>query len=61
MQLLFPVGKELRERFTGAVEAFSRRNPTTSSPRVEHAKHRSFEDVTAMHKDGVQYFFNKIP
>ncbi|XP_004493794.1 casein kinase 1-like protein 10 [Cicer arietinum] len=46
------VGKELRERFTGAVEAFSRRNPTTSSPRVEHAKHRSFEDVTAMHKDG---------
>ncbi|KEH23945.1 casein kinase I-like protein [Medicago truncatula] len=45
------VGKELRERFTGAVEAFSRRNPTSSSPRGEHSKHRSFEDVATMHKD----------
>ncbi|WJX84386.1 Casein kinase 1-like protein 6 [Trifolium repens] len=42
------VGKELRERFTGAVEAFSRRNP---SPRAEHSKHRNYEDAAAVHKD----------
>ncbi|CAK8543615.1 unnamed protein product [Lathyrus sativus] len=45
------VGKELRERFTGAVEAFSRRNPTSSSPRRDHSKHRGFEDVAAVAKD----------
>ncbi|XP_058737954.1 casein kinase 1-like protein 10 [Vicia villosa] len=45
------VGKELRERFTGAVEAFSRRNPTSSSPRRDHSKHRGFEDVAAIPKD----------
>ncbi|TKY52756.1 Casein kinase I isoform delta [Spatholobus suberectus] len=39
------VGKEIREKFSGAVEAFSRRNPVTSSPRGDHTKHRSFEDV----------------
>ncbi|KAJ1416611.1 Serine/threonine-protein kinase, active site [Sesbania bispinosa] len=44
------VGKEIREKFSGAVEAFSRRNPTSSSPRGDHSKHRSFEDV-AVHKD----------
>jgi hypothetical protein len=52
------VGKELRERFTGAVEAFSRRNP---SPRAEHSKHRNYEDAAAVHKDAVKIvFFNKI-
>lgn len=61
MQLLLSVGKELRERFTGAVEAFSRRNPTSSSPRRDHSKHRGFEDVAAIPKDAVkQLFFNKI-
>ncbi|RDX94337.1 Casein kinase 1-like protein 6 [Mucuna pruriens] len=44
------VGKEIREKFSGAVEAFSRRNPTSSSPRGDHSKHRSFEEV-AVHKD----------
>ncbi|XP_057438531.1 casein kinase 1-like protein 6 [Lotus japonicus] len=44
------VGKEIREKLSGAVEAFSRRNPTSSSPRRDHSKHRSFEDV-AVHKD----------
>ncbi|KAJ7972628.1 putative Casein kinase [Quillaja saponaria] len=38
------VGKEIREKFSGAVEAFSRRN-TTSSPRGDNTKHRTFEDV----------------
>ncbi|RZB48266.1 Casein kinase 1-like protein 6 isoform D [Glycine soja] len=44
------VGKEIREKFSGAVEAFSRRNPTSPSPRGDHSKHRSFEEV-AVHKD----------
>ncbi|KAK7245350.1 hypothetical protein RIF29_40190 [Crotalaria pallida] len=39
------VGKEIREKFSGAVEAFSRRNPMSSSPRGEHTKQRSFEEV----------------
>ncbi|XP_017190669.1 casein kinase 1-like protein 6 isoform X1 [Malus domestica] len=39
------VGKEIRERFSGAVEAFSRRNTSGSSPRQDHLKHKSFEDV----------------
>ncbi|XP_050363090.1 casein kinase 1-like protein 7 [Argentina anserina] len=38
------VGKEIRERFSGAVEAFSRRNTSGTSPR-DHYKHRSIEDV----------------
>lgn len=59
MWLLLSVGKELRERFTGAVEAFSRRNPTSSSPRGEHSIHRSFEDVAAMHKDAVKIVFQQ--
>ncbi|WVZ08754.1 hypothetical protein V8G54_022100 [Vigna mungo] len=44
------VGKEIREKFSGAVEAFSRRNPTSSSPRGDHSKHRGFEEG-AVHKD----------
>ncbi|XP_019455459.1 PREDICTED: casein kinase 1-like protein 6 isoform X1 [Lupinus angustifolius] len=43
-------GKEIREKFSGAVEAFPRRNPTSSSPRDDHIKHRSFDEVAA-HKD----------
>ncbi|XP_061343456.1 casein kinase 1-like protein 7 isoform X3 [Gastrolobium bilobum] len=46
----YTLGKEIREKFSGAVEAFSRRNPTSSSPRGDHSKHRTFEDV-AVHKD----------
>ncbi|KAI4301075.1 hypothetical protein L6164_034391 [Bauhinia variegata] len=40
------VGKDIREKFSGAVEGFSRRNP--ASPRGDQTKHRTFEDV---HKD----------
>ncbi|XP_010542899.1 PREDICTED: casein kinase 1-like protein 9 isoform X2 [Tarenaya hassleriana] len=36
-------GKEVRDRFSGAVEAFSRRNPTTSTPR-EHSRSRNSDD-----------------
>ncbi|XP_057423308.1 casein kinase 1-like protein 10 [Lotus japonicus] len=44
------VGKEIREKFSGAVEAFSRRNHTSASPHVDHARHRTYEDVP-VHKD----------
>ncbi|XP_019444442.1 PREDICTED: casein kinase 1-like protein 6 isoform X3 [Lupinus angustifolius] len=44
------VGKEIREKFSGAVEAFSRRNPTGSSPRDDHTKHRTSDEV-AVRKD----------
>ncbi|KAL6208793.1 hypothetical protein ACLB2K_019738 [Fragaria x ananassa] len=37
------VGKEIREKFSGAVEAFSRRNTSGSSPR-DHYKNRSIDD-----------------
>ena len=53
MQLLLSGGKEVRERYSGAVEAFSRRNPT--SPRGDHTKHRTYEDVP-IHKDVVNTF-----
>ncbi|KAB1223772.1 Casein kinase I isoform delta-like [Morella rubra] len=43
------VGKEIRERFSGAVEAFSRRNTSGTSPR-DHSKHRTYED-SALPKD----------
>lgn len=39
----FSVGKEIREKFSGAVEAFSRRNTSGSSPR-DHYKNRSIDD-----------------
>ncbi|KAK7274014.1 hypothetical protein RIF29_15084 [Crotalaria pallida] len=44
------VGKVIREKFSGSIEAFSRRNPTSSRPRREHTKQRNFEEV-ARHKD----------
>ena len=53
-----PVGKEIREKFSGAVEAFSRRNPANASPCGDHTKHRSFEDVPVQ-KDLVILFNNK--
>ncbi|GMN49006.1 hypothetical protein TIFTF001_018166 [Ficus carica] len=39
------VGKEIRDRFSGAVEAISRRHISGSSPRNDHAKHRTYEEV----------------
>ncbi|XP_061367478.1 casein kinase 1-like protein 6 isoform X2 [Gastrolobium bilobum] len=48
------VGKEIREKFSGAVEAFSRRNPASSSPRADHVRQRTYEDV-AVHNDLVIY------
>ncbi|CAM8959304.1 unnamed protein product [Rhodiola kirilowii] len=39
------VGQEIRERFTGAVEAFSRRNISGSGQLGEHPRHRTPEDA----------------
>lgn len=46
------VGKEIRDRFSGAVEAFSRRNIPSASPR-DYSRHRSYEDLASpnMHTD----------
>ncbi|KAL0435579.1 UNVERIFIED_CONTAM: Casein kinase-like protein 11 [Sesamum radiatum] len=38
------VGQDIREKFSGAVEVFSRKNPTTSGRYGEH-RHRMSEDV----------------
>ncbi|EXB53492.1 Casein kinase I isoform delta-like protein [Morus notabilis] len=39
------VGKEIRDRFSGAVEAFSRRHVSGSSPRNDLSKYRTYEEV----------------
>ncbi|GMY06295.1 Casein kinase I isoform delta-like [Fagus crenata] len=38
------VGKEIQDRFSGAVEVFSRRNTSGTSPH-DHSKHRTYEDL----------------
>ncbi|XVF72030.1 hypothetical protein PTKIN_Ptkin12aG0088600 [Pterospermum kingtungense] len=40
------VGREIRDRFSGAVEAFSKRNILSTSPRHDHSRHKTAEDVT---------------
>lgn len=55
--IFYPVGKEIRDRFSGAVEAFSRRNISSASP--HHSRHRTYEDL-ASPKDVVNfYIFNR--
>lgn len=49
-----PVGQDIRDRFSGAVEAFSRRNASSSARHGEHTRHRS-EDVPSS-KDVVFVF-----
>ncbi|CAA3021729.1 casein kinase 1-like protein 10 [Olea europaea var. sylvestris] len=39
------VGQDIRDRFSGAVEAFSRRNPAGSGRHGEHSRHRASEDA----------------
>ncbi|KAL5998722.1 Casein kinase 1-like protein 10 [Asimina triloba] len=45
------VGQEIRDRFSGAVEAFSRRNITGSGLHGDHSKHKGLEDVAVSSKD----------
>lgn len=58
LQLLLSAGKETREKFSGALEAFSRRNPSSSSPHGDLNKNRNFEDVPS-HRDVVNTVFPK--
>ncbi|XXG76937.1 hypothetical protein AAC387_Pa08g1194 [Persea americana] len=46
------VGQEIRDRFSGAVEAFTRRNSSTSGLHADHSKRRTSEDVAAFSKEG---------
>lgn len=39
------MGQEIRERFSGAVEAFSRRNNSGHGLHGDHSRHRSSDDV----------------
>ncbi|CAA0832187.1 casein kinase I [Striga hermonthica] len=39
------VGQDIRDRFSGAVEAFSRRNATSSGRHGETSRHRTSEDI----------------
>ncbi|GLU03658.1 hypothetical protein SLE2022_208460 [Rubroshorea leprosula] len=39
------VGREIRERFSGAVEAFSKRNISSSNSHGDHYRHKTTEDV----------------
>ncbi|KAJ4967662.1 hypothetical protein NE237_014363 [Protea cynaroides] len=39
------VGQEIRDRFSGAVEAFARRNTSVSGLQAEQSKHKNSEDV----------------
>lgn len=55
MQLPCLVGKEIRDRFSGAVEAFSRRHVSGSSPRNDLSKYRTYEEVPSS-KDAVNFY-----
>lgn len=55
----FTVGKEIRDRFSGAVEAFARRNATGASPHENHTRHRTLDDVPSpMRPALVIYIYN---
>nr|QLJ57720.1 casein kinase 1.13 [Nicotiana benthamiana] len=41
------VGQDIRERFSGAVEAFSRRNASGTGRHGEHSRHKTSEDMTS--------------
>ncbi|XP_020096108.1 casein kinase 1-like isoform X2 [Ananas comosus] len=46
-------GQEIRDRFSGAVEAFARRNASGSGHHREHSKHRILEDSPSLPKEVV--------
>lgn len=43
--MLHLVGQEIRDRFSGAVEAFARRNGSGHALHGDHSRHRSSDDV----------------
>ena len=50
---LLTVGREIRDRFSGAVEAFARRNATGATPHQNQTKHRTLDDVPPPMKPAV--------
>ncbi|XP_039046238.1 casein kinase 1-like protein 6 [Hibiscus syriacus] len=40
------VGREIRDRFSGAVEAFSKRNISSNSPHLDHSRRKTVDEVT---------------
>ncbi|KAJ0960670.1 hypothetical protein J5N97_001459 [Dioscorea zingiberensis] len=46
-----PVGEEIRDRFSGAVEVFARRNSSGSGHHGDNSKHRIHEDAPTSSKD----------
>lgn len=52
--LFYPVGQEIREKFSGAVEVFSRKHASTSGRHGDHSKNRTSEDVPSS-KDVVMF------
>lgn len=56
--LSHPVGKEIRDRFSGAVEAFSRKNNFGTLHR-EHTRHKTAEDLPSS-KQVVSFKFPRL-
>jgi len=52
-----PVGQEIRDRFTGAVEAFARRNPG-SGRHGDHSRHKSLADSFGTSNEAVSIRFS---
>ncbi|RID78002.1 hypothetical protein BRARA_A00865 [Brassica rapa] len=53
------VGREIRDRFSGAVEAFARRNATGASPHQNQTRHRTLDDVPPPMKPAVNMVSEK--
>jgi hypothetical protein len=53
------VGREIRDRFSGAVEAFARRNATGASPNQNHTRQRTLDDVPSPMKPVVNMVSEK--
>lgn len=49
----FSVGQEVRDRISGAVEAFARRNASGSGHHGEHSKHKIPDDAHVSSKEVV--------
>lgn len=57
INLFLPVGQEIRDRFTGAVEAFARRNPG-SGRHGDHSRHKSLADSFGTSNEAVSVPFS---
>lgn len=55
MVLFFTVGQDIKDRFSGAIEAFARRN-ASAGRHGEPSRHRTLEDVN-LSRDMVRFTF----